>query len=473
MIRFPIVLLSILLLNPVLADTLKPRLSDTLQRILKQNRIDKEHVFFTVMDETGTVVDSYQDGDEVPLASATKLATCYYGLSKLGVNSQFETEFYLSQNNGKNRLLVVGGGDPSLVSQDFLGVIEALRIKGITKIDELSYDDKASTKALYIEDFGPMDQTYNPSLSALNLDFNRWTFLYYGKKSSEPNQHFLIRPSNSETKYNPGQKLKFESGGKETWLMKRRTRYLAQEDFPVRMPSLRTMRTFAMFGEIMGIKMPEPKAYLKKKESEFQLIQKVSSMTLDKLCRLTLEYSNNLFAEAILVKASKAKFHETLQIAADRMKSFFMEKFPNLEWQKAVMRNGSGLTPYATFTTHLFTGLVRAMVKNPIQKHSFLPYFSIAGKSGYLKSRFESSSAYGRVFAKTGSLDFANTISGVLYGKSGKPHFFTLTVYDKIRRGKMDLESLNHRRLARRAEVFRKRSLSAMDKILETWINQF
>lgn len=87
--------------------------------------------------------------------------------------------------------------------------------------------------------------------------------------------------------------------------------------------------------------------------------------------------------------------------------------------------DGSGLSPKDRVTPRALTALLRYAAAQPwgAQFRSTLP---IGGIDGTLSDRFTRGPLYGQVFAKTGTLDEVNSLSGYLTAASGKTVVFSI-----------------------------------------------
>jgi D-alanyl-D-alanine carboxypeptidase/D-alanyl-D-alanine-endopeptidase (penicillin-binding protein 4) len=75
-------------------------------------------------------------------ASVSKLYTSYVGLKTLGANFRFETQFHLSQQEGKTTLFINGDFDGYFVVEHLFFLLSKLNKLGVEQIDELLFDQK-------------------------------------------------------------------------------------------------------------------------------------------------------------------------------------------------------------------------------------------------------------------------------------------------------------------------------------------
>ncbi len=128
--------------------------------------------------DTGEVVDQSRADTPFAPASVAKLPTTLYALDRLGPEYRFETRVAISgELRGETLegdLILIGGGDPELDTDDLLPLVTQLAERGFRHVTGNFYVDGGSGPRLAAIDAGqPVDAAYNPALSGLNLNFNR------------------------------------------------------------------------------------------------------------------------------------------------------------------------------------------------------------------------------------------------------------------------------------------------------------
>lgn len=466
---------------------LKPELSPHVQTIMKQNGLKGEVLRYSFKNlDAPTEVHSFRADEPFIPASITKIFTALYALKTLGADYQFQTSLHstgiIKDGVLQGDLYLVGTGDPSLTMARLMDLCMDLRLKGIRKITgNFFYDDSILPTILELSSFGNGDQTYNPGLSALNLEYNRITLYREGGKSTKkanfipmpPMVHMQVEKSPENFPLGTRYRFRKEAGG-EIWEVSEKERYNTYEDIPVRRPSRRTAETFRTLSELWGISLPPSRqGFLPKKNT---LLGLDKSAPLIQLLSLTLEYSNNLFAEQILLKASGEK---TIKEAGLKMTEWIKG---NVETCQLPLLNGSGLTSEHKVTSTCLVDFLDKYALSPIAKRGFMSLLSINGQSGWLKNRLRHPDTNFRIWAKTGSLDYVANMAGVIFTHSGKRYAFNLSISNDDKRNEIDqaialeAEGTKHNlgrkvlRLKKKAPTWSKQAKKSADELLKHFI---
>ena len=137
--------------------------------------------------ESKKMIEGYNQELKLPLASVAKAVTAVYGMEAIGQNHKFTTELftdgYIKNDTLEGNIYLVGGGDPSLTSDDLNKFVKELKLKGIKGISgTFFYDDSALPEFLSIDPSQLPEESFNPGLSGLNLNGNKVLFSW--KKNS-------------------------------------------------------------------------------------------------------------------------------------------------------------------------------------------------------------------------------------------------------------------------------------------------
>ncbi len=139
-------------------------------------------VVYSVADAaTGQVIDTLYPLRTAAPASVAKVPTALYALETLGADYRFATRVLATGpvRNGRleGDLILAGSGDPTL-DTDALGRLAAeVRAAGVAEVAGEFRVDSSSLPALpWIDPDQPDHVGYNPTIGALNLNFNRVHF---------------------------------------------------------------------------------------------------------------------------------------------------------------------------------------------------------------------------------------------------------------------------------------------------------
>jgi len=463
-----------------------------LEALAKKYQIPVHAISYAVHDfDSGEELLSFQSGVLMPPASVMKIPTCLYALSTLGANYRFETKLF-SRGQLRNGVFVgdiylVGGLDPQLTATKVFELALALKKMGVQKVQGQFYLDESLQPTLPSLDLlGNLDQTYNPGLSALSVEFNRFRLMNHrGSRTTPKTGSFNLLPpleilqmNSSDDVFHHRQKFKWiENPEGETWQFSTHQVYHAQEEIPVRNPAVFTANLLKYFAAQFNIELPSPKKGTYIVQRRDRLIHLLQSPELVQICESTLEYSNNLLAEKVLLAAAKkdnSKVND-LASAAGQMKAWLLKTTKDKDWEQSLLMNGSGLNLESRMSTRSLTKLLHLMKEKEFAGRSIIGLLSLSGQSGWVRNRFHSPALGYKVLVKTGSLDFTSNLSGLFFAEGGRPLFFSLFLSQPEKRLAMEESQSNtkdqkaNRGLFLEAEKFRNSSHGLTEELLEGW----
>jgi D-alanyl-D-alanine carboxypeptidase/D-alanyl-D-alanine-endopeptidase (penicillin-binding protein 4) len=156
-------------------------------------------------------------------------------------------------------------------------------------------------------------------------------------------------------------------------------------------------------------------------------VASVESRPLSEIVKWTLKPSENLYAQLLLLQVGaqtrlKAP-HDTEEEGLIELRRFLAEA--GINENSVLLEEGSGLSRGALVTPSASAQLLTFMARHRA-KDAFLDALPIAGVDGTLRNRFKGTAAAGNVRAKTGSLQYVDTLSGYLTNKAGKKLVFSI-----------------------------------------------
>jgi serine-type D-Ala-D-Ala carboxypeptidase/endopeptidase (penicillin-binding protein 4) len=154
--------------------------------------------------------------------------------------------------------------------------------------------------------------------------------------------------------------------------------------------------------------------------------------------------SQNLHAELLLrllgkIEGADGSFEEGTRV----VRQFLTEA--GIDDQDFFLFDGSGMSPEDQIAPRAFTRLLVYAAKQPWGQ-AWRATFPIAGVDGTLEGRFTSSPLKGKMWAKTGTLNEVNTLTGYLTAASGQTLAFSILI--NARRPGSDAEAQAIDRLA-------------------------
>ena len=264
-----------------------------------------------------------------PPASVTKALTALYALDALGPGFRFTTRLRATGplENGvlQGDLVLAGGGDPSLDTDGLAEMAQQLKEAGVREIKGrfLVYGGVLPfTRA--IDEDQPDQVAYNPSVSGLNLNYNRVHFQW--KRGTKD---YTITMDARTAQYRPdvtvarmlvmdrkGPVYTYTDGGSfDSWTVARK--FLGKNGsrwLPVRKPEAYAGEVFGTLARSNGIVLPKPEVVAD--DPGGRILVTRQSVALPEILREMLKYSTNLTAELVGLMASKARLGQVDSIRA-------------------------------------------------------------------------------------------------------------------------------------------------------------
>ena len=386
---------------------------------------------------SGRVLGGAQADMPMPPASVTKALTALFALERLGAGKQFATRLLATGpvQGGvvQGDLILAGGGDPSLDTDRLGDMCAALARAGVRSITGrfLVYGGALP----YIERIAadqPDFVGYNPAISGMILNYNRANFVWAaggdllgvnaeGARFVPPVRSVQVALAQREAPL-----FIYEAHAPiEAWsvaapaLRKGGSRWL-----PVRAPTRYAGDVFGALCAAQGIKLPDA-GEVAALPAGAQPLAEDYSEGLEALIKGMLKYSTNLTAEALGLAASQAG---DIAASGAAMTAWAQARFGI----SARFGDHSGLGPVSSSTP---ADMVRVMLG---AKDSAL--IGLMREKGVDGEGREAQSAALRVFAKSGTLNFASNLAGYITAPSGRALAFAIFAADSPRRAALPLD---------------------------------
>ena len=383
---------------------------------------------------TGQVIESNAPDVALPPASVTKAVTALYALETMGPDHRFETRIFadgvIRDGVLDGDLILAGGGNPNLVTDDLAALAQTLKDTGLTQVTGRFYVHDNALPNLDEIDESQLDHLgYNPAISGLNLNFNRvhfeWKRAGGGYSIAMDARSELYKPAVTVAKMRivdretPVYAYR-DGGGVDEWtvargaLGKSGSRWL-----PVRYPALYAGEVFASFARSQGIVLSPPAEIPSVKG---QVIATHQSVDLQRMMRDMMRFSTNLTAEVAGMAATKEQVGAARGL---RTSALGMTQWANARSGIAAsFADHSGLGDTTRISAQDMTALLNADgvsdVLRPVMK--VIPFRD--DKKRVLRD-FPAS-----VVAKTGTLNFVSSLAGYLTTSSGRKLTFTIFAAD-------------------------------------------
>ncbi|HQU68866.1 MAG TPA: D-alanyl-D-alanine carboxypeptidase/D-alanyl-D-alanine-endopeptidase [Albidovulum sp.] len=405
--------------------------------IIAEAKLGGEVAYVVADAATGAVLEARGGGREMPPASTAKVITTLYALEKLGGGYRFTTRLIatgpVSGGTLQGDLILAGGGDPTLDTDDLGDMARALAAAGVRGISGAFRVWAGALPYLASIDAGqPVWLGYNPAVSGLNLNFNRVNFVWKRNGNGydvgmDARAERFAPPVYSATVAVADRDLpiySYRDGKTEDWTVARPalgkggSRWL-----PVRRPELYAGDVFQTLARAEGVPLPAP-VVAEALPVGTDLVRHESD-DLRTILREMMKFSTNMTAEAVGMMAS-AQAGINDHVASGRAMA---------DWLALALGTGpvplvdhSGLSGASRMTPD---EMVRALVTMGPK----------AGLRGLLKEipmldakgrRIPGSPI--RVDAKTGTLNFVSTLAGYVSAPGGRELAFAIFTGDVPRR---------------------------------------
>jgi len=437
-------------------------------------------VGFAVADaRTGKLHETHNAAQGLPPASVAKALTAGYALATLGPEHRFETRVIATGpvRDGvvQGDLVLVGGGDPTLNTDDLVALAQAVVAKGVTQITgafqvwggALPYEPGIDTSQ-------PDHVGYNPAVSGLNLNFNRvhfewrpsggaYTVSMDARSASHKPTVRMARMAVAD-RSTPVYTYK-DMGQHDSWTVARGAlgkggaRWL-----PVRKPELYAGEVFQSLAAAYGLRLPAPKVVTKL--SQGTVLARHTSDPLDKILRDMLRFSTNITAEAVGMAATAARTGarpQSLRASAREMNRWAREA---LGVPSVSLVDHSGLGDKSRVSaTHMMAAL-RALRMQAVRMpdtalKSLLKDFPMRDSQRRVIENHPI-----KVSAKTGTLNFVSGLAGFVDLPDGTELVFAIFTADMDRRAGL---SKAERERPKGGRTWNRRAKTLQQTLIERW----
>lgn len=443
------------------------RAQTDLSAILAGTGIPAGQVGYLLFDlDSGDVLEAHNPDTRFIPASVAKVPTALAALATLGPDHRFTTELVATGPIVAGRLegdlVLVGGGDPGLSTDDLAALASDLAALGVRSVaGAFLYDDRLAPEVPAINDRQPRAASYNPGVSALSVNFNRlgltwrpaggatdFIVLADADRVDVPLPDYPVRrldaPLPDEVAY------RLAPGGAGPFGFEWQFSATAEAEgfvwLPVRDPARHTADLFRRVAADRGITLPAPTAGAAPATATGLAAR--TSQPLETLVTGMLRFSNNLSAELIGLSASRAITGVALAPDASAMAlgAWFAATMPQVSFDGMALDTHSGLSATARLT--------------PRQTAAFLTFgyyggaAGLAGHDGFhalmperpysaaLAEELAPDQAAGvppvQVRAKTGTMSYGRGLAGYIDSAAGRRLGFAIYVSDWAARAAMD-----------------------------------
>ena len=425
-------------------------------------------VSFVVADAlSGEILESYKPLKAHPPASVTKAVTAMYALEKRGAGHQFETRLIatgpVSGGVLNGDLVLIGGGDPTLDSQDLYDMAARMKEAGILEVRGKFKVSSGGVPTIgRIDGDQPDHVGYNPAVSGLNLNYNRvyleWKRTNLGYDVVMDARTERLRPAVSVSKIKIEDRaspvFKYSgANGRDNWsvargaLGKNGGRWL-----PMRRPELYTGDVFQSVARSHGIVLPFPQKTTAVPKGTVIVAHR--SEPLGKICKDMLKFSTNLTAEVLGLDASKSG---SLTSSASKMSDWVQARHGV---KRARFVDHSGLGDRSRISAReMVRALVGSGVNGPVRP--LLKEIAVRDEKGRPIQNGPI-----KVLAKTGTLNFVSALAGYIRTPDGRDLVFAIFASDVPRRKALKKAE---RERPRGAKTYNGRAKRLQQALIKRW----
>jgi len=442
------------------------------ERLIQAAGLRGEVVFAVADVETGAQLEAHGGDQGLPPASVAKALTALYALDVLGADYRFETALMADGpiENGvlKGDLILVGGGDPLLDTDDLATMAANLREAGITEVQgAFKVYDGALPYVFSIDPGQPDHLGYSPAISGIALNFNRVHFEW-----KRAGTDYAVTMDARTARYKPSvdmATMRVEkrnlpiytyqpSARQDRWTVARGAlgnggaRWL-----PVRKPALYAGDVFRTLARANGLVLG--RVQITRETPQGTVLVVHQSDPLESILRGMLKYSTNVTAEMVGMMASTARGADIQSLAdsAAEMNRWATETYGVTG---IAMVDHSGLGDASRVAPEdLVTALVAARKDGALRP--LLKTFTLVDSQGRPVRDHPI-----KVDAKTGTLNFVSGLGGFMTAPNGSELAFAIFTAD------VDHRATIPRALRERpdgARSWNRRSRKLQRALIERW----
>ncbi len=418
-------------------------------------------ISITVLDiESGDKLAGINEHKVMIPASTQKLLTTFTALEILGEDFIYTTKISHSgkiTEDGvlKGNIYIVGSGDPTLGSRKFDEVLpfedlirqisREIKRFGISSIEGKIIADESIYNSFPISpswQWNDLGNYYAAGAWGININENQY-LISFSKRAKVGNRPNLTGFGPKIPGLKLSNELVVDSAGTGDNAYIFGGPYNYQKRIVGSIPAGKG--TFSIKGSIPdpplfmayhvykrlekdGIQSQGYETQYEPKRQKRKLIYSIDSPPLYKIARRANLESNNLYCEALLKSiATKQAKGGSGGVGIYLLKKFLGKLKINTE--SLHMEDGSGLSARNNINSMLLASfLQKYAVKEGNDINDIIKYLPSAGVSGTLSKMFRNSSARGKVWAKTGTMDRVQSYAGYIKTKTGKWVSFSIIV---------------------------------------------
>ncbi|ETX15987.1 D-alanyl-D-alanine carboxypeptidase [Roseivivax halodurans JCM 10272] len=393
-----------------------------LEEIIRDARLDGSFAFSVGNVETGEILEGRNGDEGLPPASVAKALSAAYALEFLGADHRFATRLLSTGEvdaDGilQGDLILVGGGDPTLDTDALARLAGRLRDAGVNGVSgKLLIWGGALPEVTGIDPEQPDHVGYNPSVSGLNLNFNRvhfeWNRVGESYEVALDGRSGSRRPPVSMARMVVVSRRSpiytyTDGGERDDWTVAKSALGNAGSRWlPVRRPALYTGEVFQAVAGSEGLRLKAPEMIEAMPETARELAS-IESQPLTDILRDMLKWSTNLTAEVVGCAASVERGIDiaSLEDSAEAMNAWARDE---LGIDGLALKDHSGLGGDSRVEAEAMTRALIAL-RGRMELKPLLKPIPIRDEARQVLSSHPLD-----VHAKTGTLNFVSGLAGFI-----------------------------------------------------------
>ncbi len=408
-------------------------LPDAIKRVLDRHGLPADSISLQVVDTgTGEALLSHRADVARNPASAMKLVPTYAALDLLGPGFTWQTRYHAQTMpvDGvlDGDLIVVGGGDPMILVEDFLRDLFTLRQRGVRHITgDLVIDDRYFDESTI--DTTPIDEqperAYNAWPGSLVVNFRATSFVVTPRGNgidvfADPPASTLridnrIEPVTGPCRERDNQvrlAVKRRDAFTEVRLDGRYGTACAELEIvrSVLEPDAYLVGVFKALWESLGGQI-DGELVRGAAADDAPLLLERRSRPLAEVLRGVNKFSNNLMARSLLLTLGAEVYGPPGTVEAGRVAVRSWLNARSLSLHGLVIDNGAGLSRAARVTARGLSDLLQDALAHPY-RDEFLSSLSLIGIDGSTERRLRDDERTGRYRLKTGLLRGVRAAAG-------------------------------------------------------------
>ena len=376
-------------------------------------------------------------------ASNVKLLTTAAALQKLGADFRIKTSVYSGENGS---LYVAGRGDPSITEAQLQSLAQQLKRRGVDRVNELIGDDSYFQGSAVNPNWEWEDAQsgYGAPVNSLIFNQNAIELLLSPQELGQPLKVTFAEPklanqwqiqNNSVTvAQNESEFIEVGRAFDRPAIRVSGQLKVGAESESAYVAVVNPANNFLQhFQQVLAAEgIPVKQALVASASRNFnQELATVESPPLAQLVRETNRESNNLYAEVLLRLLGKVtdkkpqQQEDTDEIGLKELKTALTQLGVNPN--SYILADGSGLSRHNLISPEALVQTLRFMANSPAAS-IYRQSLPIAGESGTLKNRLNSTPNRVILQAKTGTLSGVSALSGYIEVPDYEPLVFSIIV---------------------------------------------